>query len=183
MSGMRLHNGREYYGVVSIVLHWSMAVLIFGLFFLGEYMVDLDYYHPWYQKAPDLHRSFGILVAALLLLRWIWRLFNPLPLIEGKAWERHIAVWVHRLFYVLIAGAALSGYLISTASGQGIDVFGWFEIPATFYGVENQEDIAGEVHDVLTHSLFFLALFHALAALNHHFIDRDTTLCHMLRPD
>ena len=157
-----------------------MAALIIGLFFLGDYMVDLDYYHPWYQKTRDLHRGLGLVVAALLPARWLWRLINPLPVIEGKRWERRIAVWVHRLFYVLIAGAVVSGYLISTADGSGIDVFGWFEIPAIFPSVENQEDFAGEAHELLTHALIFLALFHALAALKHHFIDRDDTLRRML---
>ena len=182
VTRMPLRNDPKRYGLVSILLHWTMAALIIGLFFLGEYMVDLDYYHPWYQKAPDLHRSLGFLVAALLLPRWIWRLINPLPVIEGKPWEQRTAVWVHRLFYVLIAGAVISGYLISTADGQGIDVFGWLDIPAVFYGAENQEDIAGELHEVLTHILFLLALLHGLAALKHHFIDRDPTLRRMLGP-
>ncbi len=170
----------DQYGLPAILLHWSMAALIFGLFFLGEYMVDLDYYHPWYHKAPDLHRSLGMVTAVLLALRWIWRLSTPLPAIEGRGWERRIAPWVHRLFYVLIATTVASGYLITTADGQPVPVFGWVEIPAMLHGFPNQEDIAGEVHEALTHVLFFLALLHGMAALKHHFIDRDLTLRRML---
>lgn len=177
---MQLRNDAERYGLIAILLHWTMAVLIFGQFFLGRYMVGLEYTHPWYEKAPDLHRSLGVLIAALLAVRWIWREINPLPAIEGRPWERRAALWVHRSFYVLMAATVISGYLISTADGQGVSVFGWFEIPAVFYGGEQQEDIAGEFHKVAAYALFFLALLHALAALKHHFIDGDATLRRML---
>jgi cytochrome b561 len=74
----------------------------------------------------------------------------------------------------------LSGYLISTADGRGIDVFGLFSLPATLSGVENQEDIAGKVHQSLAFILVALVVLHALAALKHHFLDRDATLKRML---
>ena len=174
-----LRNSRSRYGLISVLLHWGMAVLIIGLFFLGEYMVDLDYYDPWYNKAPDLHRSFGVIVAGLLLYRLGWRLSNVRPAEIGKPWERRTAAWVHRIFYVLIAAIAVSGYLITTADGQGVPVFNWFEIPAAFDGFENQEDIAGVVHEWLAHILILLVVLHTLASLKHHFIDRDATLRRM----
>ncbi|HEB98684.1 MAG TPA: cytochrome b [Thiotrichales bacterium] len=177
---MRLRNDPQGYGLVSVGLHWLMAALVIGLFLLGEYMVDLDYYHPWYQKAPDLHRSLGVITAGLLLLRFAWRLANPLPEILGAPWERRLARWVHRLFYILIAAVVTSGYLITTADGQAVAVFGLFEIPATLYGLENQEDVAGAIHDWLASLLMVLAALHGLAALKHHFIDRDPTLLRML---
>lgn len=170
------------YDLLAILLHWVMAALIFGLFFLGEWMVDLDYYHPWYHRAPDLHRSLGVVAGLLLVVRLGWRLGRGHPPPLGRPWERRLALWLHRAFYLLIAGAVLAGYLISTAEGQGVSVFGWFEIPATLWGIEQQADIAGLWHEVLTHVLFFLAIAHGLAALKHHFIDRDATLLRMLRP-
>lgn len=177
-----LKNDPGRYGLVSILLHWLMALAVFGLFFLGDYMVELDYYHPWYQKAPNLHRSLGILVAILLVLRYLWRGFNPGPQPEGRPWERRIAGWMHRLLYLLIGLAALSGYLISTGDGRGVAVFGLFEVPALTGGFQNQEDIAGRIHEFATHALVLLALGHALAALKHHFFDRDRTLRRMLWP-
>jgi cytochrome b561 len=177
---MRLRNDLHGYGLVSVLLHWVMAVLIIGLFTLGKYMVGLDYYHPWYQKAPDLHRGLGVIVAALFVFRLGWRLSNPHPEILGKPWERRAAVWVHRLFYALIAATVVSGYLITTADGQALSVFGWFEIPATIHGFGNQEDIAGVVHEWLANGMIALVVLHSLAALKHHFIDRDPTLRRML---
>ncbi len=179
---MKLRNTPHGYGLVSIFLHWVMAILLVGLFALGIYMVNLDYYHPWYHKAPDLHRDLGVVAAVLLVLRLGWRLHNPLPAIHGAPWEQCTAVWVHRSFYVLIAANVISGYLISTADGHALPVFGWFEIPATIHGIENQEDIAGMAHQWLAYGLIALAVFHSLAALKHHFIDHDPTLRRMLSP-
>ncbi|TCT19400.1 cytochrome b561-like protein [Thiobaca trueperi] len=73
-----------------------------------------------------------------------------------------------------------SGYLISTADGRSLDVFGLFSVPAILTGLPDQADLAGEVHLVLAIALVTLAAVHALAALKHHFIDRDATLLRML---
>ena len=179
-NNVQIRNSLQRFGLIAILLHWGMALLIITLFFLGEYMVDLDYYDPWYKAAPNLHWSFGIIVTILLIIRLIWRLSNPHPVIIGKPWEQYSARWVHRLFYALIIAVVISGYLITTADGQGISVFYWFEVPASFQGFENQEDIAGEFHEWLTHILIFLVVLHTLAALKHHFFNHDATLFRML---
>jgi cytochrome b561 len=81
--------------------------------------------------------------------------------------------------YLLLTALMISGYLISTADGRGIAVFDWFEVPATLHGLEAQEDIAGEIHELLAFTLVGLSLAHAGAALKHHFINRDRTLTRM----
>lgn len=97
-----------------------------------------------------------------------------------KRWEQRAASLAHGLLYVLLFAVMAAGYLISTADGRAIEVFGLFEVPATITGIEEQEDMAGEVHLVLAITLISLASGHALAALKHHFIDRDRTLKRML---
>lgn len=141
-------------------------------------MVDLDYYHQWYKTAPDLHKSIGITLLALMLFRLIWRLKQVTPnhiashsLVEQKAGKI-----THTLLYLLIFATMITGYLISTADGRGIDVFELVTIPAMGIAIDNQEDIAGLVHKWLAYLLIGLALLHALAALKHHFIDKDNTL-------
>jgi cytochrome b561 len=74
----------------------------------------------------------------------------------------------------------IAGYLISTADGKGIIVFDLFEVPALYTGIPNQEDLAGLVHEYLAWTLVVFAGLHALAALKHHYIDRDVTLLRML---
>jgi len=173
---MPFRNQLQTYGLGSVLLHWLMAALIIGLFFLGEYMVDLDYYDAWYKTAPDIHRSIGVIVALLLILRLVWRLSNIHPKVIGKPWEHKQAIWVHRLFYALIIGIVISGYFITTAEGQTVSVFSWFDVPAVLYGYDNQEDMAGGIHEWLTHILIILVILHGLAALKYHFINRDNTL-------
>jgi len=180
---MQLLNSRNHYGLVAVLLHWGMAVLILGLFFLGEYMVDLDYYDAWYQSAPNLHRSIGIIVGLFLIFRLAWRLSNLRPASTAPRWEQLIAMWIQRIFYVLILLIVISGYLITTADGQAVSVFNWFDIPAVFDSYDNQEDIAGEIHEWLSHIFIILFVLHASAALKHHFINRDSTLLHMLGRD
>ena len=116
---------------------------------------------------------------ALLLFRLIWRWNNIEPKQQGNRFERRVSVWVHRAFYLLLLTIMMSGYLISTADGRAIDVFNWFEVPATITGIEHQEDIAGEIHLILGWTVISLAALHALAALKHHFIDKDFTLKRM----
>ena len=121
-----------------------------------------------------------MLLFAVLLVRMVWKHSNPRPQPLGKPWERKSAGLVHLLMYLLLLALMLSGYLISTADGRAIEVFGLFSVPATLSGLENQEDIAGEVHEVLAWLLIGLTVLHALAAFKHHFIDRDQTLERML---
>ncbi|MDT8282962.1 MAG: cytochrome b [Gammaproteobacteria bacterium] len=177
---MQYRNTAERYGFIAMLLHWGLAILIIAMFALGSYMVELDYYDPWYKKAPDLHRSIGVIITGLMIYRLFWRLSNPRPRESGETWQRRLASWMHRLFYLLIAAIVISGYLITTADGQPVVVFHLFQIPAVFSGFGNQEDIAGEIHEWLTAILIVLVSLHALAALKHHFINRDSTLRRML---
>nr|MCS5564310.1 cytochrome b/b6 domain-containing protein [Oleiphilaceae bacterium] len=58
---MQLQNSPERYGLIAILIHWLVAVTVIGLFALGYWMVDLTYYDDWYKRAPDIHRSIGLL--------------------------------------------------------------------------------------------------------------------------
>ncbi len=179
---MQWRNSARRYGLVSILLHWGVALAVFGLFGLGLWMVGLDYYSSWYRRAPELHKGIGILLFLAMLLRLLWRLVSPPPaaLASYSASTRRGAALVHGLLYLGLLVLMLSGYLISTADGRAIEVFGWFSVPATLSGVDGQEDLAGTVHRWLAWALVGLAVLHALAALKHHFIDRDATLSRML---
>jgi cytochrome b561 len=77
----------------------------------------------------------------------------------------------------------LSGYLISTADGRAIIVFDLIHIPALPWSIDRQEDIAGEIHNLLAWALIAMAVLHALAALKHHFINKDHSLVRMLKVD
>lgn len=168
------------YGLVSRALHWVMAIGIFAMFGLGWWMVDLDYYSPYYKSAPDLHRSVGIVLLTLLALRIVWRTLNAKPnAIAMSPVEGALSRIVHAAFYPLLLALMVAGYFISTLDGRVIDVFGLFEIPS-IYESKGLEETAGLIHRVLAYATIALALLHAAGALKHHFIDRSNILRRML---
>jgi cytochrome b561 len=171
------------YDWLTILLHWSVALLVFGLFILGFWMVDLDYYHGWYHPAPELHKSIGICLFGLMIFRVIWRVKQgkPTPLDSHNVIEKRLASLVHHLIYFCIFITLISGYLIATADGRGIEVFELFEIPAFGELFEKQADKAGLIHQYVAYALILIVFLHGLAALKHHFIDKDKTLLRMLK--
>jgi cytochrome b561 len=172
----------DRYGLVSLTLHWSMALVIPALFILGLWMVDLDYYDAWYRRAPEIHKGTGILMFLALIARVLWRALSRRPRPEpGLSSFEHIASQVvHIALYVLLFAVMISGYLISTADGRPIEVFGLFQVPAALAGLPNQADVAGRFHLTLAVALVALAGVHVLAAFKHHFLHRDRTLLRML---
>ncbi|WP_148863495.1 cytochrome b [Marinobacter fonticola] len=177
-----LFNDDRTFGWATIILHWLVAVAIFGLFGLGFYMVDLTYYDTWYRVAPHIHKSIGLLLLGVMVFRVALRLISPPPptLPSHKAWEKLSGHIAHALLYIVTFVAIVSGYLIPTADGSGIDVFNWFTVPSVTGRQQGMEDIAGDVHYWSTWALVALAGVHALGAFKHHLIDRDETLRRMV---
>ena len=178
---MSIKNTETKFGWLSILFHWLTAVAVFGLYGVGLWMEDLDYTHPLYKTAPHLHKSFGVLLVFLVIIRLSWRLYSPPPkaIPTHKPYEKVAAKAVHWLLYGLIILMFPAGYFITTAQGQGLDVFGWISIPATVTGIDNLEDIAGEFHELMAHLIILLVIFHVAGAVKHHFIDKDSTLLRM----
>ena len=177
-----MRNTENHYGWFAIGAHWLAAIMIIGLFGLGFWMVDLSYYDPWYKTGPDLHRSIGIILFALMSIRLVWKLsqIQPKPLDHYSKLERISSHLVHQLLYLLTFGIMLTGYLISTADGRGIDVFNLFQVPSLGELFADQEDIAGFIHEYAAYTLIGAVMLHALGAFKHHFIDKDITLKRML---
>ncbi len=179
-----LRNTSGGFGLVAILFHWISAVIAIGLFVSGLWMTGLSYSDPWYHRAPDQHRAFGVTLAALLLLRLVWRLLNPPPAPEPgvRRWERMAAGITHWAMYLLLFAIIVAGYVLSTADGRSVDVFGLFSVPPLVGNIRHLEDPAAELHYWLAMLLAALVVVHALAALKHHFLDRDRTLARMFVP-
>lgn len=175
-------NTQSSYGWLAIGFHWLSAMLVFGMFAVGLWMVELDFYNPWYKDAPHYHKSMGVLLAILIILRVIFKASQTSPQMLGKTWEQKTAKFVHFMLYFGLFSLFLSGYLISTADGRGIDIFNWATLPSLGEWFANQEDIAGDIHEWLAYSLIALVSLHALAALKHHFINKDKTLIRIIKP-
>jgi len=175
-------NTPNKYGLISKLLHWLSALIVIGLFILGYWMVDLDYYSQWYQKAPHIHQSIGILLLIATLFRLLWRYIDVTPSAIGShsALVKLSSKLVHMALYILLLVIMITGYLISTSDGRAIEVFNWFTIPALGELFENQEDISGLVHEYAAYLLMIIATLHAIAAIKHHVVDKDDTLTRMI---
>ncbi|WP_430539857.1 cytochrome b, partial [Pseudomonas fluorescens] len=113
---MQLRNSSSRYGWVSIFMHWGVALAVFGLFALGLWMVGLDYYSSWRKDAPDLHKSIGLVLLAVMLLRVLWRFISPPPpaLQSYSRMTRIGASFGHGFLYLSLFAVMIAGYLIST---------------------------------------------------------------------
>jgi cytochrome b561 len=169
------------YPLVTRLLHWITAVLVVGLFLSGWYMVQLDYYSPWYQKLPEWHIAAGLLLIFLWLLVLI-RLFLPKTQFNQNhaKFERVFSILVKWLFYLLVSLMLISGYLITTADGDGFVLFNLIKIPAISHFSATQIDNLGLIHEYTSYTIMVLLGFHVLGAFKHHLIDRDETLKRML---
>ncbi|MDY0920684.1 cytochrome b [Leclercia sp. 29361] len=179
---MQVRNSPTRYGVISMSLHWLMAIAVYGMFGLGLWMVTLSYYDGWYHQAPELHKSIGFMLMMALVVRLLWRHFSPVPsaLKSQSRATRLIATAAHIALYALLFAILISGYLISTADGKPISVFGLFDVPALLADAGAQADLAGTIHLWLAWGVVILSVLHGLAAFKHHFIDKDATLTRML---
>ncbi len=179
---MQIKNDQQHYGSLAITLHWLVALIVPAMFALGLWMTSLTYYNDWYQRGPLIHKGVGVLLFVTLLFRLLWRFISPPPegLSSYNTFEKIAGRFSHILLYLLLFLVLISGYLISTADGRPLEFFALLELPALIHGFEDQEDIAGDIHLYSAYCMVGLVALHAIAALKHHFIDKDRTLLRML---
>lgn len=175
-------SSEQNYSVLARVIHWFSAITVIILFTLGLWMTTLTYYSPWYQTAPNIHISLGFILVCLTLFRFVYRMLVPYPhSLPAPRAQMFAAKLIHAFFYIAIISMFITGYLIDTAEGQPLLLFGYFELPAIVSAGEGVEDTVGKVHLYLAYTIIGVAVLHAAAALKHHFIDKDSTLIRMIK--
>jgi cytochrome b561 len=178
---MPIQESRGRYTAVAQALHWIIAALIVTQFTLAWMADDLPLgMHKLALLAR--HKSFGMTVFVLAVLRLGWRLFNPPPpLPDGMtSVERFLARSTHIGFYVLLFAMPLSGLLMSSAKNYSVSWFGLFTWPNLIGPNEHRFEVLKSTHYVLSIVLFCVAILHILAALKHHFWNKDDVLTRML---
>ncbi|HIJ84583.1 MAG: cytochrome [Magnetococcales bacterium] len=160
---------------VARCLHWGMAVPLLGMVGWGYYSANLNFYDPMYHRALYWHRSMGVVLFGAFLIRTAWRLGHPpAPLPEVMpAWQRHAAFLTQLGLYLFMFLLPVTGYVTSTSDGRGVDVFGWWELPAWLPPNSGRETWMGTIHGMAAILFCLVVVIHITAALKHHFIHRD----------
>ncbi len=175
-------NNRHSYGSISKSLHWLSAALVIGLLILGHYITGLDNEKAWYYQCLDLHQTTGIVIWLLICLTLLWRLVTapPQALPETSPWLNQLRWLVHNLLKLSLFIQPILGYLSVTSHGDPIEIYELMEIPALIELSKSSSELIVDLHTYLAYSLAALIMLHALAALKHHYIDRDNVLKRML---
>lgn len=165
---MQLRNTSAAYGAVARFFHWAMFLLLGLTVMLAlnmESMPEADR-----EMTERLHRSLGVLILFLLLLRFGWKLVNPQPAdLPGPAWMNTAAHGMHWLLYGIVLLQAVAGIAMSQADGVAIGVFDLFTLPAIVAADPQIEEFWEEIHEVNWIVLTALIVGHVMAALYRHF--------------
>jgi cytochrome b561 len=189
------------YTKTAIILHWLIAIFIALMFVLGWYMAELPKEAPkrmaydlfdlgvytWQlaeEASPrtfyfNLHKSLGLTVLALIVLRILWRITHtpPAALSSYKAIEKKVATATHHSLYLLMLAVPVTGLIMAINSKYGVK---WFGIDV-IAGLDNKpvRDFFECTHEFVGIVLLVLIGIHLLGALKHKFIDKDDTMSRM----
>jgi cytochrome b561 len=173
-------NTRDDYGLIARLLHWLVFALVIGMLAAGM-SLELLPGGGFRNFVIGMHKSTGVVVLLLMIVRLVWRVSNPRPRDLGNvAALNYIAHVLHVCLYVLLFLQPLSGILFSQAHGYPVSVFGIFTLPPLIWNSAVLGNIFGEIHGVTAVVLTLAIAVHVAAGLKHHFIDRDRTLIRML---
>jgi cytochrome b561 len=182
---MSLFNTKTEYGSVTKTFHWVMAALMIIMLIVGLAMVEIP-------NAPDmlnfkftdygLHKSIGITILALVFARAGWHLYSrrPDPVESLPRIDRLGASAMHYFLYLLMIIMPLTGWLMSSAAGRPVSVFGLFTLPDLVPADKDASHIYRERHELIGYIIMASLAMHAGAALWHHFIKKDNVLKRML---
>jgi cytochrome b561 len=189
------------YSIVAIALHWLIAAAIILMVPLGWWMAD-NVSDPSQAsrvfKAYQLHKSIGLTILVLSVLRVVWRFTHRFPPLPGHMppWEKAAARASHFLLYAIILLMPLTGWIyVSAGWNAAMNApfavptiwFGLFEWPHISFIADAADATRAEVattaitiHAWMAWGAVVLVAIHVLAAIKHHMIDRDDVLTSML---
>lgn len=181
MGEATMNQNPKQYTLTAIGLHWWIAILIFIAFPLGLYMHDLPL-SPYKLKLYSWHKWLGVTVFILVVFRIVWRVSHTPPALPDSlpAWQKLASHATHLILYGLIAAVPLSGWLMSSAKGFQTIWFGVLPIPDLISKDKELGKTLMEVHETLNDVLLSLVVLHIVAAIKHHFIDKDHIVRRML---
>ncbi len=170
----------QRYTRFAVALHWIVALVVFAQFALGWLMQEIAKQPPGPRaSAFNVHKSIGLVILALMLVRIAWRLSHPAPAFPPMPrWQARAALANHVLLYALLVAMPLAGYLGSAFSGYPVRFFG-IVLPSWAAKNDAMKQAMSEVHLVAAWLLAASVLVHLAAVLKHAMVDRDGILARM----
>jgi len=178
---MQLRNEEGRYGAVAQGFHWLIAALVLTTVVIALYMTGLPL-SPEKIKTYNLHKSIGVTILVLALLRLAWRLVSPPPALPAAmaGWERAAAGASHLALYGLLLAQPVIGIFHSSAASFPVVVFGAVTLPSVTAPDKELKETLEALHSWLGWAFIALICLHVAAALRHHFIVKDDILRRML---
>lgn len=178
---MARKNTIDSYGSTAKTLHWLIFAAIAFNITSGLTMGELPRGNLQ-NLLYLLHKSTGVTILGLAILRFIWKLMNVAPALPAtlspvEKMAAHVSHWV---LYALMLAVPLSGYVFTMAGGFGFDWYGLFRFPDLVGRDKGLADKAAWTHALLAWALLGMVTLHVAAALRHHFMLKDNTLTRML---
>lgn len=168
------------YKPASKLLHWGTAALLMAQYLVGWVMPDIKRgMSPG--RMMSIHLSIGISILTIALVRYVWRLANPVIPAPGlPAWQRASSELVHLLLYGLLLCTTVTGWLFASARGWTIDFLGVLPLPTLVARGSELGHALGWLHGTLSTVLLVAIAVHVLAALVHAFVWRDGVMRRMV---
>lgn len=178
---MAFRNSTLRWGAGAQLLHWVIVALIITQFVIARIAHELPL-GPDKLATLARHKSVGITILLLAVVRVLWRFANPTPALPttSRSWERMAAHGTHGLLYLLLFAMPLTGWMMSSARNFPVSWFGLVQLPDLVRPSKPLYDTLHETHEILFGVLVLLAIVHVLAALKHHFILKNDVLRRML---
>ncbi|HEY4555324.1 MAG TPA: cytochrome b [Lysobacter sp.] len=177
---MSLKNPADRWGPVSQLLHWAIALLVTAIGAIGLWMGGLPN-SPRKIEVYALHKSLGLTLLALVLVRIAWRAYAgaPAALPGQPRWQMRIASATHAGLYALLLAMPLTGWLLNAWGGYPLQWFGLFNLPRLLPRDRELHEFAATLHEAGFWLLCALVVAHVAAALYHHLFLGDATLARM----
>ena len=172
-----LTNTSNRYGLIAQLLHWAVVVGIVLQYVWAWRIDNTDSIRAQFSLVTT-HKSIGMTILALVLLRMAWRAFNkppPYP-VSMKTWEINAANFTHALLYLLILLMPLTGWMYTSAAGYGAEFWGLVDIPDFVATGERLENFMHIAHETIAWLIPIVVAVHVFAALRHHFTLKDDVL-------
>lgn len=186
MTGTTQPLTRQRYDSFTLVLHWVTAACVIFLFASAHIWEQLERGTPLRKGLQAVHISCGILLALVMVIRPLWRLYSQhsphlsMPPVEGARLAKLLAHGMHGALYLLLFAQIVLGFLFPWSQQEPFSFFGLFDLSGWVQITPTLRHTLAQWHGNVAWALVSLAFVHALAALFHHYLLRDSVLSRML---